>query len=150
MLHGWLGPMLMKTRPDFVWGLIASMYIGNVMLLILNLPLIGIWVQFLKLPYKALMPLIITISAVGIYAIENNIFDLWIMLSFGIIGYLLRKSDFPLAPIVLAVMLAPLGNLFFEAIIDHVVRSFFHFFTYSSHLCCIHDLCSLFNVRSAV
>lgn len=109
MIHGLRpGPMLMHDNPDFVWGLIASMYIGNVMLIILNLPLIGIWVQLLKVPYKAIMPLIVTISSVGIFAMETNIFDMWIMLAFGVIGYVLKKLDFPLAPIVLGVILGPL------------------------------------------
>ncbi len=102
------GPMLMQTNPDLVWGLIASMYIGNVMLVILNLPLIGIWVNFLRIPYKVIMPLIVAICAVGIYATETNLFDLWIMFGFGIIGYIMRKLDFPLAPVVLAVVLTPL------------------------------------------
>jgi putative tricarboxylic transport membrane protein len=102
------GPMLMQTNPDLVWGLIASMYIGNIMLVILNLPLIGIWVSFLRVPYKIIMPLIIAICTVGIYATETNVFDLWIMFSFGIVGYIMRKFDFPLAPVVLAVVLTPL------------------------------------------
>lgn len=84
------------------------MYIGNAMLIILNMPLIGIWVRLLRIPYKAMMPIIITISAVGIYATENNIFDMWIMLAFGIVGYLMRKFDFPAAPVVLALVLGPM------------------------------------------
>lgn len=109
MVHGLRpGPMLMQNNPEFVWGLIASMYVGNVMLLILNLPLIGVWVQLLRIPYKIIMPLIVTISLTGIYATETTIFDLWVMLAFGVIGYLMRKLDFPLAPVVLAVVLGPL------------------------------------------
>jgi putative tricarboxylic transport membrane protein len=109
MLHGLRpGPLLMQTNPDLVWGLVASMYVGNIMLLILNLPLIGIWVKLLRVPYKAIMPSIIAISAVGIFATENAIFDMWIMLAFGIIGYFMRKLNFPLAPVVLAVVLGPL------------------------------------------
>ncbi len=109
LLHGLRpGPMLMQTNPEFVWGLIASMYIGNVMLVILNMPLIGLWVAMLRVPYKVMMPLIVAISAVGIYATENNIFDLWVMLGFGILGFVMRKLDFPASPIVLAVVLGPL------------------------------------------
>ncbi len=109
MVHGLRpGPMLMENNPDFVWGLIASMYIGNIMLVILNLPLIGIWVSLLRVPYKVIMPLIVTISVVGIYATETTIFDLWVMFGFGVIGYLMRKLDFSLAPVVLAVVLGPL------------------------------------------
>jgi putative tricarboxylic transport membrane protein len=109
LLHGLRpGPMLMQTNPQFVWGLIASMYIGNVMLVILNMPLIGLWVAMLRVPYQVMMPLIVAISAVGIYATENNIFDLWVMFGFGILGYVMRKLDFPASPIVLAVVLGPL------------------------------------------
>ena len=109
LLHGLRpGPMLMQTNPEFVWGLIASMYIGNVMLVILNMPLIGLWVAMLRVPYKVMMPLIVAISAVGIYATENNIFDLWVMFGFGILGFGMRKLDFPASPIVLAVVLGPL------------------------------------------
>ena len=106
MIHGLRpGPMLFSTNPDFVWGLIASMYIGNVLLVILNMPLIGIWVQLLKVPYKVLMPLIITISATGIFATDNNIFDMWVMFFFGVVGYVMRKLDYPPAPMVLALVL---------------------------------------------
>lgn len=109
LIHGLRpGPMLFQNNPDFVWGLIASMYIGNVMLIILNLPLIGMWVSLLRVPYKALMPLIVTISAVGVFATDNNIFDMWVMFFSGIIGYLMRKLDFPAAPAVLALVLGPM------------------------------------------
>jgi putative tricarboxylic transport membrane protein len=109
MIHGLRpGPMLFATNPDFVWGLIASMYIGNVFLVILNMPLVGIWVKLLKVPYKILMPLIITLAATGIFATDNNIFDMWIMCFFGAVGYLLRKVDIPAAPMVLALVLGPM------------------------------------------
>jgi len=109
LIHGLRpGPLLFESNPEFVWGLIASMYIGNVMLIILNMPLIGIWVSMLRVPYKILMPLIVTISSVGIYATENNTFDMWVMLAFGILGYFMRKFDFPAAPVVLALVLGPM------------------------------------------
>jgi putative tricarboxylic transport membrane protein len=109
LIHGLRpGPLLFQDHPDVVWGLIASMYIGNVLLLILNLPLVGVWVSFLKVPYRILMPLIVTISAVGVFATDNNIFDMWIMFAFGIVGYLMRKLDFPAAPAVLALVLGPM------------------------------------------
>jgi putative tricarboxylic transport membrane protein len=112
MIHGLRpGPMLFSTNPEFVWGLIASMYIGNVFLIILNMPLIGIWVQLLKVPYKILMPLIITIAATGIFATDNNIFDMWIMFFFGIVGYVMRKLGFPAAPMVLALVLGRLVEM---------------------------------------
>ncbi|MBI4572017.1 MAG: tripartite tricarboxylate transporter permease [candidate division NC10 bacterium] len=109
LIHGLRpGPLLFQSSPDFVWGVIASMYIGNVMLLILNLPLVGLFASMLRVPYRILMPLIITISAVGVFATENNIFDMWVMFGFGIVGYLMRKLDFPPAPAVLALVLGPL------------------------------------------
>jgi len=91
-----------------VWGLIASMYIANIMLLILNLPLVGLWASLLRVPYKILMPLIVTISAVGVFTTDNNIFDMWVMFVFGVIGYLMRKLKFPAAPVVLALVLGPM------------------------------------------
>jgi putative tricarboxylic transport membrane protein len=109
LIHGLRpGPLLFKSHPDFVWGVIASMYIGNVMLLILNLPLVGMWASLLRVPYRILMPLIVTISAVGVFATDNNVFDMWVMFAFGIIGYLMRKLDFPAAPAVLGLVLGPL------------------------------------------
>ncbi len=109
LIHGLRpGPMLFDNNPAFVWGFIASMYIGNVMLVILNLPLIGMWVSLLRVPYKLLMPLIMIISAVGVYATDNNVFDVWIMFAFGVIGYVMRKLDFHPAPVVLGLVLGPM------------------------------------------
>jgi len=109
MVHGLKpGPLLFQTSPEFVWGLIASMYIANIMLLILNLPLVGFWASLLRMPYKILMPLIVTISAVGVFTTDNNVFDMWVMFVFGVIGYLMRKLKFPAAPVVLALVLGPM------------------------------------------
>ncbi len=99
------GPMLFQNRPDLVWGLIDSMYVGNVMLLILNLPLIGIFVRLLYIPSGILMPLILAISTIGIYAINGNPVELYFGLLFGVIGYVFRKVDIPLAPMVLSLVL---------------------------------------------
>jgi putative tricarboxylic transport membrane protein len=99
------GPLLFQNRPDLVWGLIDSMYIGNVMLLILNLPLIGIFVRLLYIPSGILMPLILAISTIGIYAINGNPVELYFGLIFGVIGYVFRKIDIPLAPMVLSLVL---------------------------------------------
>lgn len=109
LMHGLRpGPLLFQTHPEFVWGFIASMYIGNVMLLILNMPLIGMWVNLLRIPYNILMPAIVVLSAVGVYATDNSLTDVWIMAAFGIIGYLMRKLDFPQAPVVLGLVLGPM------------------------------------------
>jgi putative tricarboxylic transport membrane protein len=99
------GPLLFQNRPDLVWGLIDSMYIGNVMLLILNLPLIGIFVQLLKIPSGILYPLIIAISVIGAYAINGSMTDLYLILIFGVIGYVFDKVDIPVAPLVLSLVL---------------------------------------------
>jgi len=99
------GPLLFQNRPDLVWGLINSMYIGNVMLLILNLPLIGIFVQLLKIPSGILYPLIIAISVIGAYAINGSMTDLYLILIFGVIGYVFDKVDIPVAPLVLSLVL---------------------------------------------
>jgi putative tricarboxylic transport membrane protein len=102
------GPALMSQHPDIFWGVIASLYIGNVMLLILNLPLIGIWVQFLRIPYWALFPIILLLCVIGTYSANLNIFDVWVMIAFGALGYLLRKQDYELSPFILALVLGPL------------------------------------------
>src|SRR5215813_9611863 len=99
------GPLLFQNRPDLVWGLVDSMYVGNVMLLILNLPLIGIFVRLLYIPSGILMPLILAISTIGIYAINGNVVELYIGLIFGVMGYIFRKVDIPVAPMVLSLVL---------------------------------------------
>jgi putative tricarboxylic transport membrane protein len=99
------GPMLFQNRPDLVWGLVDSMYIGNLMLLILNLPLIGIFVRLLYIPGGMLMPLVLAISTIGVYAINGNLVELYIGLAFGVLGYLFRRLDIPVAPMVLSLVL---------------------------------------------
>ena len=99
------GPLLFQNNPGLVWGLINSMYIGNVMLLILNLPLIGLFVRLLYIPQGILYPLIVAISAIGAYAINGSVVDLWLILIFGIIGYVFDKVDIPVAPLVLSLVL---------------------------------------------
>ena len=100
------GPMLFVQSPDFVWAVIASMYIGNVMLLVLNLPMIGVWVRIVRIPFYILGPLIVFCALVGTYSVRFQTFDIWIMLIFGVVGYFMRKLGFPIAPMVLASVLA--------------------------------------------
>jgi len=102
------GPLLMAQHPDIFWGVIASMYAGNIMLLILNLPLVGIWINVLKVPYRLLMPLILLCCLIGSYATGNNSVDIVIMLVFGVVGYVLRRNNYEAAPFVLALILGPL------------------------------------------
>jgi putative tricarboxylic transport membrane protein len=100
------GPLLFKEQPEFVWAVIASMYIGNVICLILNLPLVGMWARIALIPFPILGPLIIIFSVIGAYSIRFLMFDVWVALVFGVIGYVMRKFRFPMAPLVLASVLA--------------------------------------------
>ena len=102
------GPLLIKEHPQIFWGLIASMYVGNVMLLILNLPLIPLWVQVLKIPYGILYPVILLFCLIGSYSLNNNIGDVIIMWFFGVFGFLMKKFQFEPAPLVLALVLGPM------------------------------------------
>jgi len=109
MIHNIVpGPMMIKNHPDLFWGVIASMYVGNVMLLILNLPLIGLWVKLLQVPYSILFPMILFICLLGGYVINNSTTDLYLMLLFGVVGYLMRKFDYEPAPLILAYVLSSL------------------------------------------
>ena len=89
-----VGPLLIKQNSDVFWGVIASMYVGNIMLLILNLPLIGMWVKILKIPYVILFPLILLFCVIGAYSLNNNATEVMIMILFGLIGYLMKKFDY--------------------------------------------------------
>jgi len=109
MIHGVsVGPNLVKDQPDVFWGFVASMYVGNLMLLALNLPLVSIFVTVLKIPYAYLYPLIIMFCILGVYAVNNSIVDVWIMLIMGVLGYGLRKFEFDPAPLVLGLVIAPI------------------------------------------
>lgn len=88
------GPLLLKDHPDIFWGIITSMYIGNVMLLILNLPLIGLWVKMLQIPFKKLFPMIILFCMIGVYSLNSAVFDIGVMITFGVVGYILRKCGY--------------------------------------------------------
>jgi putative tricarboxylic transport membrane protein len=102
------GPLFMTQRPDLFWGIVASMYVGNAFLLLLNLPLVGVWAQLLRIPYRVLFPVVLLLCVVGAYSANKNVFDLWVMLAFGVGGYVLRKLEYDLAPFVIAFVLAPL------------------------------------------
>jgi putative tricarboxylic transport membrane protein len=101
------GPLLIQERPEIFWGLIASMYLGNLMLVVLNLPLIGLWVKLLRVPYPLLAPLIVVFVLVGAYSVNNNPTDVGFTVIFGLLGYLMRKFAFEPAPLVLAMILGP-------------------------------------------
>ncbi len=109
MIHGVTpGPRMITEHPEIFWGTIASMYLGNVMLLVLNLPLIGLWVKILKVPYKVLMPLILLFCVIGAYSLNNNAVEMIIMVLFGVFGYILRKLNYEAAPMILAFVLGPI------------------------------------------
>jgi len=102
------GPFLFHEQPDLVWGLIASMYVGNVLLFIINLPLVPLFASLLRFPYYVLYPVILVLCVVGGYSLNGAHFDLWLMFGFGLAGFFLRKLDFPPAPAILGVVLGPL------------------------------------------
>lgn len=102
------GPLLLSQHPEVFWGVIASMYVGNVMLLILNVPFVGLWAKVLKVPSRTLMPMILLCCLVGAYATTSNTADVIVMVIFGVVGYLLRRYHYDLAPLVLAMLLGPM------------------------------------------
>ena len=109
MVHGIApGPLLMDQQPALFWGFIASMYVGNVVLLILNLPLVGLFVNLLRIPYAYLYPAILVFCVLGVYAVNQSVIDVAIMTAMGALGYVLRKFDFEVAPIVLGLVLSPM------------------------------------------
>jgi putative tricarboxylic transport membrane protein len=115
MVHGISpGPLLIAQQPDLFWGFIASMYVGNVVLLILNLPLVGIFVNLLRVPYPMLYPAILMFCVLGVYAVNGSVVDIGIMTVMGALGYLLRKFDFETAPVVLGLILAPMIEMSFR------------------------------------
>ena len=102
------GPRLLVEQPDMFWGLVASFLVGNIMLLILNVPLIGLWVRLLKIPYKYMYPTIIVLVCMGVYSLNNNVFDIWLTLVIGAVGYVMRLFRFEPAPLLLGFVLGPL------------------------------------------
>jgi putative tricarboxylic transport membrane protein len=109
MIHGITpGPLMIQKNPELFWGTVTSMYLGNAMLLVLNLPLIGLWVRLLRVRYAVLFPLILFIALIGAYVINGSEMDLYLMLFFGVVGYLMRKFDYEPAPLILAYVLSPI------------------------------------------
>jgi TctA family transporter len=102
------GPQVMTSNPELFWGLIASMWIGNAMLIILNLPLIGMWIKLLSVPYKFLFPAIVLFCAIGVYSTNNNTFDIWMVGIFGLVGYTFFKLGCEPAPLLLGFILGPM------------------------------------------
>lgn len=130
IMHGLTpGPTLFQNNPDFVWAVIASMFIGNAILLVMNLPMANLWARITLIPFRLLFPIILIITIVGTYTLNNSMFDVGAMLLFGIIGYFLKKADFPLAPIILAFVL---GGMLEQTLLQSLTifkGDFFTFFT---------------------
>ena len=113
------GPLLFTDHPQVAWGLIASMFVGNIMLLILNMPLVRVFAKIISTPPKYLLPIIIAISVFGVYSVQNSIFDLWVLLFSGVISYFFVKNDYPIAPILLGLVLGPMmENNMRNALVD--------------------------------
>jgi len=130
IIHGMRpGPLLLQNHPDIFWGAVSSMYIGNAMLLVLNLPLIPVWVQVLRVPYRILFPLILLFCLIGSYSLKNSAFDVLVMIFFGIIGYLFRKFAYEGAPLILAFVLGPILELNLRQSLLLSKGSFLIFFT---------------------
>jgi TctA family transporter len=102
------GPKLMTEHPDIFWGLVMSFWIGNVILVVLNIPLIGLWVRILTVPYQLLYPAILMFVCIGVYTVNTNTFDVWMVVLFGVLGYAMRIADLPAAPVLLGFVLGPM------------------------------------------
>jgi putative tricarboxylic transport membrane protein len=112
LIHGITpGPLFISKYPDVFWGLIASMYIGNIMLIVLNIPLVGIFVSLLRIPFRILFPVILLICLVGTYSVNSSVFELFVLLAFGILGYFIRKIQYDMAPLILAMIIGPTMEL---------------------------------------
>jgi putative tricarboxylic transport membrane protein len=124
-----VGPLFITQHSDIFWGVIASMFIGNIMLLVLNLPLIGLWVKILRVPYVLLFPLILLFCAIGAYSLNNSFHEVIIMILFGVMGYFMKKFDYEAAPLIMAMILIPMmeNNLRQSLLLSH--GSFGIFFT---------------------
>jgi putative tricarboxylic transport membrane protein len=109
------GPMLFKQHGDFAWTVVASMYIGNVMLLVLNLPLVGLWARLCLIPYRILGPIVLGAVIMGAYSMRNSMFDVWTAILFGLVGYVMKKKLWPVAPVILGFILGPLLEQHFRA-----------------------------------
>lgn len=115
MIHGLKpSPMMIKESPDLFWGVVSSMYIANLLLLVLNLPLIPLWVRFLRIPYSIIFPLISFFCVIGAYSIRNTVADVFIMILFGLIGFLMRKFKYEVGPLIMAFVLGPIFEVSFR------------------------------------
>jgi len=119
IMHGLApGPQLFVQNPEFVWGVIASMFVGNLILLFMNLPMAGYWAKIMLIPFKLLFPIVLAVTTVGAYSVSNSLFDIGVMIVFGVIGYLFKKVDLPVAPLILTFVL---GEIMESALLQSLV-----------------------------
>jgi len=146
------GPSLVSEHPDVFWGFIASMYVGNLMLLALNLPLVGLFVSVLRIPYAYLYPLIIMFCILGVYEVNHSVVDVWIMLIMGVVGYGLRKFGFDPAPLVLGLVIAPIFEMSLRQSLIMSNGSWWIFFNVNERpiAAALLALCALLLVRSLI
>jgi putative tricarboxylic transport membrane protein len=131
MLYGLRpGPLLFQKSPELVWGLIASLYIGNFLLLLINLPLIGIWVKMLKIPFPLLLPFILVIAITGTYATNNSVTEVYVTLVFGVVGYFMKHADLPAAPVIMGIVLGPMLETHFRRALIISNGAYSTFFTH--------------------
>ena len=129
MIHGITpSPFLVKEHPQVFWGVITSMYIGNLLLLVLNLPLIGLWVRLLKVPYGIIFPVILLLCLIGVYTINSNPHEIQIMLTFGALGYFMRKTGFEAAPFCFAMIIGPIMEINFRQALYSISRELEHLY----------------------
>ncbi|HET9488904.1 MAG TPA: tripartite tricarboxylate transporter permease [Methylomirabilota bacterium] len=148
LIHGITpGPLLIQQHPDLFWGVIASMFVGNVMLLALNLPLIGMWVRLLRVPYDVLFPLILMFCVVGVYSVNHSRMDVYLMAFFGLVGYLMQKLGYAPAPLALAYVLGPLLETALRQSLALSGGSFAIFFTRPIAAACMAVMAALLVVQ---
>jgi putative tricarboxylic transport membrane protein len=138
LIHGVQpGPLLIRNNPEIFWGVVMSMYFGNAMLLALNLPLIGMWVKILKIPYVILFPLILLFCIIGVFSVNNSVVDIYLMILFGVMGYFMQKFRFEPAPLALAYVLSPMLETALRQSLNMSDGSFTIFFSRPISLLCM-------------
>jgi putative tricarboxylic transport membrane protein len=148
LIHGITpGPLLIQQHPNLFWGVVASMFVGNVMLLALNLPLIGMWVRLLRVPYDVLFPLILMFCVVGVYSVNNSRVDVYLMVAFGFVGYLMQKLGYAPAPLALAYVLGPILETALRQSLSLSGGSFAIFFTRPIAAACLAVMAALIVVQ---
>jgi putative tricarboxylic transport membrane protein len=149
MIHGLApGPKFIAQHPEIYWGIVASMYIGNILLIVLNVPLIGIWIRLLRVPYTLLSTLIFLFCVVGVYSTNCSIFDILVMIIFGLMGYVFKKFGYPIAPVIFAFVLGPMLEVNFRRAM--IISSHDFSFIFTRPIACGAILISIFLLSSGL